>query len=98
MQENSLLPMTHYRTSVYANGRISIPAPLRKAIALNEGDELVLSLKDGIIYLEPLTQVISDAQNLVAAYFTEDENLNRELEEMRLSETKLEGLKEKKSE
>ncbi len=71
-----------FRSQISANGRLNIPSQLRKAAKLKDGDELILTLKDNIIQLQLLDQVIAEAQDLVSHYFASDD-LMADLKELR---------------
>jgi len=51
-----------------ANGRLSVPAKFRKALGLEEGGMVVLSLQDGEIRIRPVGVVLAEVQALVAPY------------------------------
>ena len=78
-----------YRVHIAANGRINLPSQLRKAAKVKDGDELILTLKGDIIQIQPFDQVITEAQNLVAQYFAEDD-LTENLKAMRAQDAKRE--------
>ena len=50
------------------NGRLSVPAKLRKALGLEEGGMVVLSLQDGEIRIRPIDVVLAEVQAMVAPY------------------------------
>jgi AbrB family looped-hinge helix DNA binding protein len=89
-------PIQQYRAHIYSNGRINLPSQLRKTANLKDGDELILSFKDNTIYVQPMDQVIAEAQNLVAKYFAEDDLL-KDLKTMRTLDAKLETEKYNKN-
>jgi AbrB family looped-hinge helix DNA binding protein len=41
------------QTRINENGRIVVPAVIRKAMGLNLGDSVVMSLEDGVLHIEP---------------------------------------------
>ena len=51
-----------------ANGRLSVPAKFRKALGLEEGGMVVLSLQDGEIRIRPVAVVLAEVQAIVAPY------------------------------
>ena len=51
-----------------ANGRLSVPAKFRKALGLEEGGMVVLSLQDGEIRIRPVGVVLAEVQAIVAPY------------------------------
>ena len=75
-------PQTQCRAYISANGRLNIPSQFRKAAKLKDGDEVLLSLKDDIIQIQLLDQVIAEAQAVVAKYFGQ-ENLTDDLARIR---------------
>ena len=79
------------RINISTNGRINIPSQLRKLANLEDGDELILTLKDNVIQLQPLDKIVSEVQDLVAHYFNNDDLMN-DLNDMR----KLEAVSESK--
>jgi AbrB family looped-hinge helix DNA binding protein len=50
------------------NGRLSVPAKFRKALGLEEGGMVVLSLQDGEIRIRPIGVVLAEVQAMVAPY------------------------------
>jgi len=51
-----------------ANGRLSVPARLRKALGLQKGGVVVLSLQDGELRIRPISTVLEEIQAMVAPY------------------------------
>jgi antitoxin PrlF len=51
-----------------ANGRLSVPARFRKALGLDQGGMVVLSLQDGEIRIRPIGVVLAEVQAMVAPY------------------------------
>jgi AbrB family looped-hinge helix DNA binding protein len=89
-------PQQQCRVHISSNGRLNLPAQFRKAAKLKDGDELLLSLKDNIIQIQPLDQVIAEVQEIVAKYFSGDALMD-ELLSMRSSEVANESHKIEKS-
>ena len=50
------------------NGRLSVPAKFRKALGLEEGGMVVLSLQDGEVRIRPIGVVLAEVQAMVAPY------------------------------
>jgi AbrB family looped-hinge helix DNA binding protein len=71
------------------NGRIVMPAPFRRALGLEVGDEVVVVIdpRGGLRLLTP-SQAIERAQELVAAYVKKGRSLSRELLEERKEESR----------
>ena len=51
-----------------ANGRLCVPAKLRKALGLEAGGVVVLSLQGGEIRIRPIKAVLAEVQAMVAPY------------------------------
>ena len=67
------------RTRVNENGRVVIPAAFRKAMAINVGDEVVLSIEDNELRILTLKQRIERAQRLVRQHVKPGTSLVDEL-------------------
>lgn len=61
------------------NGRLVIPAPLREALGLTAGDEVVLRVTDGELRLLSRAAAIERFQDLVRARVPADRLLSEEL-------------------
>ena len=62
-----------------ANGRLVIPAKYRKALGLEEGDELIVRLDEGELHLSTRKLAFRRAQELVRRYVPEGISLSDEL-------------------
>lgn len=60
-------------------GRLTIPASFRKALAISEGDHLILRLKEDRLELLTQRQAIKNAQDLVRRYIPAGSNLAADL-------------------
>ena len=60
--------MTEARMKLNENGRVVIPAPLRTALGIRAGDELVMRLEDDELRITTLKRHIERAQNHVRKY------------------------------
>ena len=58
-------PAAAYETTVDANGRIVLPAPLRHQLGLGPGDDVVLRLERGGVLVTSRGAAIREAQALV---------------------------------
>jgi AbrB family looped-hinge helix DNA binding protein len=67
------------RVTLNENGRIVIPAAMRKALKVKPGDELMLHMEDGELLVTTHTQRIRKAQELVRRYVPEGVSLVDEL-------------------
>jgi AbrB family looped-hinge helix DNA binding protein len=77
-----------FRTQMSKNGRIILPAKLRKALEIKPGDEIVMQLENGSIRLMPLHQAVSLAQELVRKYVQRDTSLSDGLIQARRAEAR----------
>lgn len=82
--------MSHHLTNISGNGRILIPAEIRKSLNLKAGDRLVMSVIDGEIRLVPQLEAIKRAQNKIAQYVDPSCSLSQELIQERREEAKRE--------
>jgi bifunctional DNA-binding transcriptional regulator/antitoxin component of YhaV-PrlF toxin-antitoxin module len=71
--------MDNFRTRLTEGGAISIPPEYLQALGLRAGDEVILRLEDGAIYLFTIGQAIRHAQELVRSYISEGRSLADEL-------------------
>lgn len=71
--------MSIVKTHLGKNGRIVIPVQFRKALGVLEGDELMMSLRDGEIRIFTRDQAIRNIQAMVRRYVPEGRSLADEL-------------------
>jgi len=74
------------KTQITKNGRIVVPARLRKALEIQAGDEILLRLENGSIRLIPLRQAVAIAQKTVRRYVPEGTSLVDDLIKARQEE------------
>jgi AbrB family looped-hinge helix DNA binding protein len=67
-------------------GRIVIPAAYRRALEVEPGDELVLTMTDGELRIATRDRAIARAQAIVRKYASEGESLVDELIDERRAE------------
>ena len=67
------------RMRVNENGRVVIPAPFRKALGINIGDEVVARIEDGELRISTLKHRIEKAQRLVRKHVKSGKSLVDEL-------------------
>ena len=60
-------------------GRLLVPAPFRKALEVQAGDEVNLMLKDGVLEVRSLKLAIREAQALVRRHVSKRKSLVKEL-------------------
>ena len=78
--------MDTVKTRLGKNGRVVIPAHFRKALGVHEGDELMISLRDGEIRIFTRDQAIRNIQAMVRRYVPEGRSLADELIQERRAE------------
>jgi|NOAtaT_6_FD_contig_21_10321144_length_380_multi_5_in_0_out_0_1 AbrB family looped-hinge helix DNA binding protein len=78
--------MSDIRTQIDSNGRILIPASIRKQFEIKTGDVFVLRVIDGEIHMVSLNKVIDEAQQLIRQYVPEGVSMVDELMQMRREE------------
>jgi AbrB family looped-hinge helix DNA binding protein len=78
--------MTAFTTHLGDNGRLVIPATLRRELGLQPGDELVLVLEEDGLRILTRDQAVRAARKLVRRYASGDRSLVGELVEERRAE------------
>jgi AbrB family looped-hinge helix DNA binding protein len=68
-----------YHVKVARNGRLVIPAPVREALGLADGGDLILEVADNHLRLQTVQQRIREAQALVRKYVPANVSLADEL-------------------
>ena len=71
--------MLRAKTKLNANGRIVIPAAVRKALDLRPGDELIMRVEDGELRLSTRRQALARARRMIRRYIPSDEDLTESL-------------------
>ncbi len=71
--------MSTVKTHIGKSGRIVIPAQFRKALGVEEGDEIMMSLREGEIRIFTRDQAIKNIQAMVRRYVPEGVSLADEL-------------------
>jgi AbrB family looped-hinge helix DNA binding protein len=71
--------VTKTRARVNQNGRIVIPAAFRKALGMDEGEEVLLTIEDGGLRITTLKRRIQHAQQFVRKHLKPGESLADEL-------------------
>lgn len=65
----------NHMVTIGKSGRLVIPVQYRKALGLNEGEGVMISLKDGHIEISPIEESIKKAQEKVRKYLKPDTDL-----------------------
>lgn len=83
--------MASVRVKIGTNGRLVIPATLRREVGLEEGDTVLLEATNGELRLRPLEDVVDQAQATLRKYVKNRGSLADELVADRRTEAKQEG-------
>jgi len=67
------------RGRLVSGGRLQLPAAMRKALSLADGDAVLLEVVDGEIHVRPYRDAVSRIQARLRAYVSSDANLSDEL-------------------
>ena len=78
------------KTQLGKNGRVVIPAQYRKALGISEGDELLVTLDQGMIRISTQRAAIQRVQESVRRYVPRGRSLVDELIQERRAEQDLE--------
>ena len=65
-----------YHVEVHQSGRITIPAPIRKAFHVNKGDVLTIRQEEQTIKIVTTQQAMDRARELAAPYLGEDSTVD----------------------
>jgi AbrB family looped-hinge helix DNA binding protein len=76
-QKSEDMPTTSIHVS--AGGRIVIPSQFRRSLGLKDGDEVLISLDDGVIRVFTRKQQLRRAQDLVRSHVPDSRSLAKEL-------------------
>jgi AbrB family looped-hinge helix DNA binding protein len=71
--------MLRVRAKLNANGRVVIPAAVRRALNLKPGDELIMRVEDGELRLSTRRQALARARRMIHRYIPSDEDLTQSL-------------------
>jgi AbrB family looped-hinge helix DNA binding protein len=71
--------MLQARAKLNANGRVVIPAAVRKALDLRPGDEVIMRIEDGELRLSTRRQALARARRMIRQYIPSDEDLTQSL-------------------
>ena len=71
--------MATYAANMNEQGRVVIPAPIRKDLDLEGPVKLLFHLKDGVVTVETVEAAVRRVQDTVASYVTTDRSLVDEL-------------------
>ena len=71
--------MRQTKAKLNANGRVVIPAAIRRALDLRPGDELIMRVEDGELRLSTRRQALERARRMIRQYIPEDVDLAQSL-------------------
>jgi AbrB family looped-hinge helix DNA binding protein len=71
--------MTAVRVKMGTNGRLVVPAGLRKEIGLTDGKSVLLETVKGELRVRPMEDVVHHAQHRLRKYLGGDRSLSEEL-------------------
>ena len=71
--------MLRVSAKLNANGRVVIPAAVRKALDFRPGDELIMRVEDGELHLSTRRQALAGRERMIGQYIPSDEDLTQSL-------------------
>jgi AbrB family looped-hinge helix DNA binding protein len=78
--------MLQAKAKLNANGRVVIPAAVRKALDLRAGDELIIRVEDGELRMSTRRQALARARRVIRESIPGDEDLTQSLIDDRRAE------------
>ena len=71
--------MNVQRGRLVSGGRLQLPAELRRALSLTDGDTVLMEIVDGEIHVRPLRDAVVRVQTRLRAFVPADVSLSEEL-------------------
>jgi len=71
--------MSVQRGKLVSGGRLQLPAELRRALSLTDGDTVLMEVVDGEIHVRPLRDAVARVQTRLRAFVPADVSLSDEL-------------------
>jgi AbrB family looped-hinge helix DNA binding protein len=84
--------MNEVRTKLSKGGRVVVPVEYRKALGVQEGDDLILRLEEGEVRISTPASALKQAQDLVRRYVSPEQE--RSLAEELIAERRQEARNE----
>lgn len=78
--------MNVQRGRLVSGGRLQLPAEMRRALSLTDGDTVLLEMIDGEIHVRPFRDAVSRIQARLREYVSDDTSVSDELIADRRSE------------
>ena len=79
-----------YHAKIYGGGKMALPADVRRALGIKDGDRVNLNIADGRLNIRTMEQVIEDTQAYFKSVIPEGVSLVNEL----LTERRAEAVRE----
>jgi len=71
--------MNAQRGKLVSGGRLQVPADIRRALGLADGDPVLLRIVDGELHVRPVRNALSRVQSRLRAHIAEGASLSDEL-------------------
>lgn len=71
--------MNVQRGKIISGGRVQLPADVRRALSLSEGDTVLIEVVDGEVHLRPLSAAVRRIQERTKAFIRPGESIVEEL-------------------
>jgi AbrB family looped-hinge helix DNA binding protein len=71
--------MGNVKVKVSKGGRVVIPVEYRRALGIRVGDEVIVSMEDGVVHVATGEQVLRRSQDLIRQYVPAERSLVDEL-------------------
>ena len=68
-----------YHAKIYGGGKMALPADVRRALGIKDGDRVNLNIADGRLNIRTMEQVVRDMQTRVGRLVPEGVSLVEEL-------------------
>ncbi|MCW3837089.1 AbrB/MazE/SpoVT family DNA-binding domain-containing protein [Sphingomonas canadensis] len=71
--------MNAQRGKLVSGGRLQVPAEFRRALGIDDGDTVIMEVKDGELHVRPYREVLRRVQDRLRRYVPEGVSLSDEL-------------------